>query len=149
MKISTSLILTMLAAFALPTFCNEPEEKPLTLQIYMVQDSVMPEIISDFIEHAELKGNDEILVLGRWSKYNPYMSFKLQQKRADYVRDMIKEFVAPAIKIIAWGQNEKGWIVKEPQTAVDSMLNNLTDIQIIRAVDYESPNSTSTHDTNN
>lgn len=63
------------------------------------------------------------------------MSFKLQQKRADYVRDMIKEFVAPAIKIIAWGQNEKGWIVKEPQTAIDSMLNNLTDIQIIRAVD--------------
>lgn len=135
MKISTSLTLAMLAAFALPTFCNEPEEKPLTLQIYWVQDSVMPEIIRDFIEHAELKGNDEILVLGRWSKYNPYMSIKLQQKRADYVRDMIKEFVDPAIKIKAWGQDEGGWIVKEPQTAIDSMLNNLTDIQIIRAVD--------------
>ena len=134
MKISTSLILTMLATFTLPAFCNKPEEKPLTLQIYWVQDSVMPEIIRDFIEHAELKGNDKILVLGRWSK-SQFMSIKLQQKRADYVRDMIKEFVAPAIKIIAWGQNEKGWIVKEPQTAVDSMLNNLTDIQIIRAVD--------------
>ena len=124
----------MLATFALPTFCNEPEEKPLTLQIYWVQDSVMPEIIRDFIEHAELKGNDKILVLGRWSK-SQFMSIKLQQKRADYVRDMIKEFVDPAIKIIAWGQDEGGWIVKEPQTAIDSMLNNLTDIQIIRAVD--------------
>lgn len=134
MKISTSLILAMLAAFALPTFCNEPEEKPLTLQIYWVQDSVMPEIISDFIEYAELKGNDKILVLGRWSK-SQFMSIKLQQKRADYVRDMIKEFVDPAIKIKALGQDEGGWIVKEPQTAIDSMLNNLTDIQIIRAVD--------------
>ncbi len=134
MKISTSLILTMLAAFALPTFCNEPEEKPLTLQIYWVQDSVMPEIIRDFIEHAELKGNDKILVLGRWSK-SQFMSIKLQQKRADYVRDMIKDFVDPAIKIKALGRGEEGWIVKEPQTAVDSMLNNLTDIQIIRAVD--------------
>ncbi len=148
MKISTSLTLAMLAAFALPTFCNEPEEKPLTLQIYWVQDSVMPEIIRDFIEHAELKGNDKILVLGRWSK-SQFMSIKLQQKRADYVRDMIKAFVDPAIKIEAWGLDHYSWIVKEPQTAVDSMLNNLTDIQIIRAVDYESPNSTSTHDTNN
>ena len=134
MKISTSLTLAMLAAFALPTFCNEPEEKPLTLQIYWVQDSVMPEIIRDFIEHAELKGNDEILVLGRWSK-SQFMSIKLQQKRADYVRDMIKEFVDPAIKIEAWGLDHYSWIVKEPQTAIDSMLNNLTDIQIIRAVD--------------
>ena len=102
MKNFKSLTLAMLAAFALPTFCNEPEEKPLTLQIYWVQDSVMPEIIRDFIEHAELKGNDEILVLGRWSK-SQFMSIKLQQKRADYVRDMIKEFVDPAIKIIASG----------------------------------------------
>lgn len=148
MKNFKSLTLAMLAAFALPTFCNKPEEKPLTLQIYWVQDSVMPEIIRDFIEHAELKGNDKILVLGRWSK-SQFMSIKLQQKRADYVRDMIKAFVAPAIKIEARGLGHYSWIVKEPQTAVDSMLNNLTDIQIIRAVDYEIPNSASTHDTNN